>query len=177
MERLRAGLPRPPRRSAGGLCNGDTGRSVAAEDGYTDPEFGRLAIEVAGPELLAEQLHAVHLRLYPGSAVVAASPRLEGPAKALDRARGSVPACRAGAVHPPRPGVAPGRDARLATLAEQAGPEGHTLLRRFRKATGLTTTEYAQRLRVVQAQELPPFGHLPVEWISCEVAIPMPERR
>jgi transcriptional regulator GlxA family with amidase domain len=62
-----------------------------------------------------------------------------------------------------------GRDARLATLAEQAGLEERTLLRRFQKATGLTTTEYAQRLRVVKAQELLQFGRLPVERISWEV--------
>ncbi|MBS1303455.1 GlxA family transcriptional regulator [Loktanella sp. SALINAS62] len=62
-----------------------------------------------------------------------------------------------------------GRDARLATLAEQAGLEERTLLRRFQKATGLTTTEYAQRLRVAKAQELLQFGRLPVERISWEV--------
>ncbi len=62
-----------------------------------------------------------------------------------------------------------GRDARLATLAEHAGLEERTLLRRFQKATGLTTTEYAQRLRVAKAQELLQFGRLPVERISWEV--------
>lgn len=62
-----------------------------------------------------------------------------------------------------------GRDARLAALAEEAGLEERTLLRRFQKATGLTTTEYAQRLRVAKAQELLQFGRLPVERISWEV--------
>lgn len=62
-----------------------------------------------------------------------------------------------------------GREARLATLAEQAGLEERTLLRRFQKATGLTTTEYAQRLRIAKAQELLQFGRLPVEQISWEV--------
>ncbi|WP_341235595.1 GlxA family transcriptional regulator [uncultured Sulfitobacter sp.] len=62
-----------------------------------------------------------------------------------------------------------GRDVRLATLAEEAGLEERTLLRRFQKATGLTTTEYAQRLRVAKAQELLQFGRLPVERISWEV--------
>ncbi|RVV98663.1 GlxA family transcriptional regulator [Mesobaculum littorinae] len=62
-----------------------------------------------------------------------------------------------------------GRDARLATLAQHAGLEERTLLRRFQKATGLTTTEYAQRLRVAKAQELLQFGRLPVERISWEV--------
>lgn len=62
-----------------------------------------------------------------------------------------------------------GREARLSTLAERAGLEERTLLRRFQKATGLTTTEYAQRLRVAKAQELLQFGRLPVESISWEV--------
>lgn len=62
-----------------------------------------------------------------------------------------------------------GREARLATLAEQAGLEERTLLRRFQKATGLTTTEYAQRLRIAKAQELLQFGRLPVEQISWKV--------
>lgn len=61
------------------------------------------------------------------------------------------------------------RDARLATLAEQAGLEERTLLRRFQKARGLTTTGYAQRLRVAKAQELLQFGRLPVERVAWEV--------
>lgn len=62
-----------------------------------------------------------------------------------------------------------GRDTRLARLAEQAGLEERTFLRRFQKATGMTTTDYAQRLRVAKAQELLQFGRLPVERISWEV--------
>ncbi|MEQ5828888.1 GlxA family transcriptional regulator [Sulfitobacter sp. NFXS29] len=62
-----------------------------------------------------------------------------------------------------------GRDARLVALAEEAGLESRTLLRRFQKATGLTTTQYAQRLRVAKAQELLQFGRLPVEHIAWEV--------
>ncbi|EAU46171.1 putative transcriptional regulator protein [Salipiger bermudensis HTCC2601] len=62
-----------------------------------------------------------------------------------------------------------GKEARLATLAAEAGLEERTLLRRFQKATGLTTTEYAQRLRVAKAQELLQFGRLPVERVSWEV--------
>jgi len=62
-----------------------------------------------------------------------------------------------------------GKEARLVTLATEAGLEERTLLRRFKKATGLTTTEYAQRLRVAKAQELLQFGRLPVERISWEV--------
>ncbi len=62
-----------------------------------------------------------------------------------------------------------GRDARLSTLAKEAGLEQRTFLRRFQKATGLTTTEYAQRLRVSKAQELLQFGRLPVERIAWEI--------
>ena len=62
-----------------------------------------------------------------------------------------------------------GREARLAMLADQAGLEERTLLRRFQKATGLTTTGYAQRLRVAKAQELLQFGRLPVERVAWEV--------
>ena len=62
-----------------------------------------------------------------------------------------------------------GRDARLDTLAEAAGLEERTFLRRFQKATGLTATDYAQRLRVAKAQELLQFGQQPVERIAWDV--------
>lgn len=62
-----------------------------------------------------------------------------------------------------------GKEARLRVLAEQAGLEQRTFLRRFQKATGLTATDYAQRLRVAKAQELLQFGRLPVERVAWEV--------
>lgn len=62
-----------------------------------------------------------------------------------------------------------GRDARLSTLAETAGLEQRTFLRRFQKATGLTATDYAQRLRVTKAQELLQFGQLSIERVAWEV--------
>lgn len=62
-----------------------------------------------------------------------------------------------------------GKDARLVTLAEQAGLEERTFLRRFQNATGMTATDYAQRLRVAKAQELLQFGHLPIDRIAWEV--------
>lgn len=62
-----------------------------------------------------------------------------------------------------------GRDARLAKLADLAGLGERTFLRRFQKATGLTTTEYAQRLRIAKAQELLQFGRQPIERIAWEV--------
>lgn len=62
-----------------------------------------------------------------------------------------------------------GRETRLAVLAAEAGLEERTFLRRFQKATGLTATEYAQRLRVAKAQELLQFGQQPVERVAWEV--------
>lgn len=62
-----------------------------------------------------------------------------------------------------------GKEAGLAHLAEQAGLEERTFIRRFQKATGMTATDYAQRLRVAKAQELLQFGLLPVERIAWEV--------
>lgn len=62
-----------------------------------------------------------------------------------------------------------GKEARLSLLAEQAGLEQRTFLRRFQKATGLTATDYAQRLRVAKAQELLQFGKQPIERIAWEV--------
>lgn len=60
------------------------------------------------------------------------------------------------------------RDISLETLAEKAGLERRTFLRRFRKATGMTTSEYGQRLRVSKACELLQFGSLTVEQIAWE---------
>lgn len=61
-----------------------------------------------------------------------------------------------------------GKEARLATLAQQAGLEERTFLRRFQNATGMTATDYAQRLRVSKAQELLQFGHLSIDSIAWE---------
>lgn len=61
------------------------------------------------------------------------------------------------------------RDIVLATLAEQAGLEERTFLRRFQKATGMTTREYCQRLRVGKAREMLQFSRLPIDSIAWEV--------
>ena len=61
------------------------------------------------------------------------------------------------------------RDTSLTVLAKQAGLEERTFLRRFQKATGLTSSEYAQRLRVGRARERLQFGTLPVDTIAWEV--------
>jgi transcriptional regulator GlxA family with amidase domain len=60
-------------------------------------------------------------------------------------------------------------DINVAGLAALAGLEERTFLRRFQKATGLTTTEYVQRLRVGKARELLQFGTLPADSIAGQV--------
>ncbi|MGQ7247016.1 GlxA family transcriptional regulator [Halomonas sp. V046] len=61
------------------------------------------------------------------------------------------------------------KDVALRTLAAQAGLEERTLLRRFHKATGMTTTEYCQRLRVGRARELLQFGNASIDRVAWEV--------
>jgi transcriptional regulator GlxA family with amidase domain len=61
------------------------------------------------------------------------------------------------------------RDVTLADLAERARMEERTFLRRFQKATGMTTTEYCQRLRVGLAREMLQASRLPVERVAWEV--------
>lgn len=61
------------------------------------------------------------------------------------------------------------KDYALATLAAQAKLEERTFLRRFQKATGMTTTEYCQRLRVGRASELLQFGTASIDRVAWEV--------
>ena len=58
------------------------------------------------------------------------------------------------------------REIGLEALAALAGLEERTFLRRFRKATGLTTTDYCQRLRVAKAQELLQFTTRSVDLVA-----------
>ncbi|WP_066721911.1 MULTISPECIES: GlxA family transcriptional regulator [Hyphomicrobiales] len=60
------------------------------------------------------------------------------------------------------------KDISLVTLAAKAGLERRTFLRRFRKATGMTSSEYGQRLRVSKACGLLQFGGKSVEQIAWE---------
>jgi len=60
-------------------------------------------------------------------------------------------------------------DARLSRLAEVGGLEERTLLRRFLKATGHTSIDYCQRLRVANAQQLLRSGALPINRIAWDV--------
>lgn len=62
-----------------------------------------------------------------------------------------------------------GRTTSLPQLAAAANLEPRTLMRRFRHATGMTTTEYIQRLRVNKAQHLLQFSRHAVEQIAWEV--------
>ncbi|MHA6732131.1 GlxA family transcriptional regulator [Devosia sp. A369] len=57
----------------------------------------------------------------------------------------------------------------LADLAGKSGLEERTFLRRFRKATNMTATEYLQRFRVNKAREMLQFGADPVEAIAWAV--------
>lgn len=61
------------------------------------------------------------------------------------------------------------RDVALSTLAAQARLEERTFLRRFQKATGMTSTEYCQRLRVGRARELLQFGNASIDRVAWEV--------
>lgn len=61
------------------------------------------------------------------------------------------------------------KDIALASLAAQAKLEERTFLRRFQKATGMTTTEYCQHLRVGRARELLQFGTASIERVAWEV--------
>jgi transcriptional regulator GlxA family with amidase domain len=61
------------------------------------------------------------------------------------------------------------REVDLASLVKQSGLEERTFLRRFQKATGLTTTEYWQRLRVGRARELLQSGSCSPDQVAWEV--------
>ncbi|KLD71128.1 GlxA family transcriptional regulator [Xanthomonas pisi] len=57
----------------------------------------------------------------------------------------------------------------LRSLAAQAGLEARTFLRRFQKATGMTSTEYGQRLRVGRARTLLEATAMTIDAIAWEV--------
>lgn len=61
------------------------------------------------------------------------------------------------------------KESALPVLAALAGLEERTFLRRFQKATGMTTTEYCQRLRVGRAREMLQSSQLPLERIAWDV--------
>lgn len=61
------------------------------------------------------------------------------------------------------------KEVSLAALARRAGMEKRTFLRRFQKATGMTTTQYSQRLRVGRAREMLQSTRLPIDRIAWDV--------
>lgn len=61
------------------------------------------------------------------------------------------------------------KESALPVLAALAGLEERTFLRRFQKATGMTTTEYCQRLRVGRARSMLQSSQLPLERIAWDV--------
>lgn len=61
------------------------------------------------------------------------------------------------------------RDHAVPALARRAGLEERTFLRRFRKATGLRPTEYAQQIRIAKAREALELSRRPVSQIAWEV--------
>jgi len=61
------------------------------------------------------------------------------------------------------------RDATLESLAARAGLEQRTFLRRFRRATGRTATEYQQELKVNKAREMLQFSASSVDQVAFDV--------
>ncbi len=61
-------------------------------------------------------------------------------------------------------------------MAERAGLEERTFLRRFRAATGLKPTEYCQHLRVGKARELLEYSNGTIDHIAWTVGYQDPAR-
>ena len=62
-----------------------------------------------------------------------------------------------------------GRAVSVAHMAEQAGMEERTFLRRFKAGTGMKPTQYAQHLRIGKARELLEFTRRPIEQVAWTV--------
>jgi len=62
-----------------------------------------------------------------------------------------------------------GRNVTSGAMAEKAGLEERTFLRRFHKATGLKPTEYCQHLRVGKAREMLEATTQPIDQIAWDV--------
>ncbi|WP_269494876.1 GlxA family transcriptional regulator [Castellaniella sp. S9] len=61
------------------------------------------------------------------------------------------------------------KDISLANMAQRANMEERTFLRRFRKATGMTTTDYTQRLKVGRAREMLQTTAAPIDTVAWDV--------
>ncbi|MDZ5696095.1 GlxA family transcriptional regulator [Chelativorans sp. M5D2P16] len=57
----------------------------------------------------------------------------------------------------------------VTTLADRAGLEERTFLRRFKAATGLRPTEYVQQIRIAKAREALELTRRPIELIAWEI--------
>jgi len=62
----------------------------------------------------------------------------------------------------------------VAAMAERSGLTERSLLRRFRRATGLTPVEYVQRLRIEEAKQLLETTKLPIDEIAAEIGYSEP---
>lgn len=62
-----------------------------------------------------------------------------------------------------------GKESSVAVLAAKAGLEKRTFLRRFQRATGLTSTDYCQHIRVSKAQDALQLSRAPIETIAWNV--------
>ena len=82
----------------------------AVQDGDTDPDLGRLTVEVPRGQALTEEVGAVHLDFSAASAVMAAPSSPDGPTDALRSAQDVVSGDGAGGVWRPGSGVLVGRD-------------------------------------------------------------------
>jgi transcriptional regulator GlxA family with amidase domain len=61
------------------------------------------------------------------------------------------------------------RAVRVSDMAREAGLEDRTFLRRFKGATGIKPTEYAQCVRMEKARELLQFTKRPIDQVSWSV--------
>lgn len=57
----------------------------------------------------------------------------------------------------------------LADMAQRANMEERTFLRRFRKATGMTTTDYTQRLKMGRARKMLQTTATPIDTVAWDV--------
>lgn len=61
------------------------------------------------------------------------------------------------------------QDIALSSLAARAELEERTFLRRFQKATGMTSTQYCQRIRIGRGRALLESGAMSIDAVAWEV--------
>ena len=102
--------PFPQTDLSHGLCDRDAERGVAVQNGDTDLELGDLTVEVPSHEPLAQQFHAMHLRLDAASAVISAPSSPDRAAEVFRCPQCFVSCDCTGGDSLPRFGVLAGRD-------------------------------------------------------------------